>query len=74
MKYGQHWFVGADIARALNYANGTQAIHDHCKYATKVDLSKRYGHEMATSQGIRNASERLCSYKIKSFENNKIVI
>lgn len=47
---GEPWFVGIDVTNALNYANGSQAIHDHCKHAMKVDLSKRYGHEMATAQ------------------------
>lgn len=29
------WFVGADVARALGYANPSKALHDHCRGVTK---------------------------------------
>ena len=44
---GEPWFVGADIANILGYSNPTQAIHQNCKHARKVDLFAKYGHEMA---------------------------
>lgn len=36
---GEPWFVAADVARVLGYANGRDAVSQHCKSAQVLDLN-----------------------------------
>lgn len=47
---GEPWFVGADIAKILNYADAPQSIRVNCKHARKVDLYARQGHNRGNSE------------------------
>lgn len=47
---GEPWFVGADVAKILNYADVSQAIRQNCKHAMKVDLYAKQGQSRGNSQ------------------------
>ena len=57
---GEPWFVAADVAEVLGYANSRKAVADHCKGVTKRDTLTDGGYGVHT----RDRTERRSSLPV----------